>query len=170
MDAVLKALGTSHVGFFHQGRPRAAGRIAIAATLTRVDTLPDGQRWVFQDVHSGGVAAVVGIESGDILLDVNGQDFVPPTAIPFRLGESYTVTVRKRDGSTMRATLAIPGSREKQRPIVVPDQVVSAHKLESDMGYVRVCMFPGVLGIDVARDISRAVSDLQCSRLVIDLR
>src|SRR5262249_17927468 len=103
-------------------------------------------------------------------LDVNGQDFVPPTAIPFRLGESYTVTVRKRDGSTMRATLAIPGSREKQRPIVVPDQVVSAHKLESDMGYVRVCMFPGVLGIDVARDISRAVSDLQCSRLVIDLR
>src|SRR5262245_32518503 len=31
-------------------------------------------------------------------------------------------------------------------------------------------MFPGVLGMDVARDISRAVSDLQCSRLVIDLR
>ena len=70
----------------------------------------------------------------------------------------------------MRPTLAIPGSREKQRPIVVPDQVVSARKLDADVGYVRVSMFPGVLGIDVARDISRAISDLACSRLVVDLR
>jgi C-terminal processing protease CtpA/Prc len=31
-------------------------------------------------------------------------------------------------------------------------------------------MFPGVLGIDVARDLSRAVSELNCERLVIDLR
>jgi C-terminal processing protease CtpA/Prc len=31
-------------------------------------------------------------------------------------------------------------------------------------------MFPGVLGMDVARDINRAVADLECDRLVIDLR
>jgi len=170
MDALLKALGTSHVGFFHESRPRAAGRIAIAATLTRADTSSDGHRWVFQDVHPGGVAATVGIESGDILLDLNGQELVPPAAIPFRLGASYTLTVRKRDGSALRATLVIPDSREKQRPIVVPDRVVSARKLESDIGYVSISMFPGALGIDVARDINRAVSDLACTRLVIDLR
>jgi carboxyl-terminal processing protease len=125
---------------------------------------------VFQDVHPGGVAAGAGIGSGDILLAVNDQELIPPASTPFRLGESYTLTVRKPDGSTTRPTLAIPGSREKQRPIVVPDQVVSARKLDTDIGYVRVSMFPGVLGIDVARDMSRAISDLACSRLVVDLR
>ena len=128
------------------------------------------KRWMFQDVHAGGVAAAAGIQSGDVLIAVNDEEMIPPAATPFRLGQSYTLTVRKRDGSTMRPTLEIPGSREKQRPIVVPDQVVSARKLDGDVGYVRVSMFPGVLGIDVARDISRAISDLACSRLVVDLR
>jgi carboxyl-terminal processing protease len=35
---------------------------------------------------------------------------------------------------------------------------------------IRVAMFPGILGIDVARDISRAIHELDCSRLVFDLR
>jgi carboxyl-terminal processing protease len=170
VGALLKALGTSHTGFFHQSRPRAAGRIAIAATLTKAETFPDGLRWVFQDVHPGGVAGVAGIESGDILLEVNGQELVPPAAMPFRLDENYTLTVRKRDGSTLRPQLAIPGSREKQRPIVVPEQVVSARRLAPDIGYVRVSMFPGVLGIDVARDMTRAIANLSCPSLVFDLR
>jgi C-terminal processing protease CtpA/Prc len=169
VDALLRSLGTSHTGFFHERRPRSAGRIAMAATLSKANT-PDGQRWVFQDVHPGGVAAAVGIQSGDLLLSVNEQELIPPAATPFRLGESYRLTVRKPDGSTPRLTLVIPGSREKQRPIVVPEQVVTARKLESTLGYLRVSMFPGVLGMDVARDISRAVSDLACSRLVVDLR
>jgi hypothetical protein len=105
-----------------------------------------------------------------VLLSVNDQELVPPAATPFRLGESYTLTVRKPDGSTTRSILAIPGSREKKRPIVVPDQVVSARKLDSAVGYIRVSMFPGVLGMDVARDISRAVTELGCDRLVVDLR
>jgi C-terminal processing protease CtpA/Prc len=125
---------------------------------------------VFQDVHPGGVAAAAGIQSGDVLLAVNDQALIPPAATPFRLGESYRLTIRRPDGSTTRPTLAIPGSREKQRPIVVPDQVVTARKLDPDVGYLRVSMFPGVLGMDVARDISRAILDLSCSRLVIDLR
>jgi carboxyl-terminal processing protease len=35
---------------------------------------------------------------------------------------------------------------------------------------VRVSMFPGVLGMDVARDMSRAVAALDCPKLIIDLR
>jgi C-terminal processing protease CtpA/Prc len=170
VDGLLRDLKTSHTGLFHEARPRSAGRIAMAATLTKANTPTDGQRWVFQDVHPGGVAAAVGIESGDVLLAVDDQDLVPPATIPFLLGQSYTIAVRKPDGSTTRSTLPIPGSREKKRPIVVPDQVVSARKLDPDVGYIRVSMFPGVLGMDVARDISRAVSDLNCGRLVIDLR
>jgi len=170
LNGLLQDLKTSHTGLFHEARPRSAGRIAMAATLTKAHTTVDGQRWVFQDVHPGGVAAAVGIESGDVLLSVNDQELIPPAATPFRLGESYTLTVRKPDGSTTHSILAIPGSREKKRPIVVPDQVVSARKLDSDVGYIRVSMFPGVLGMDVARDISRAVAELGCDRLVVDLR
>lgn len=169
VNGMLRQLGTSHTGFFHESRPRAAGRIAIAATLTKADTA-DGLRWVFQDVHPGGVAAESGIQSGDILLAVDDKELVPPEAMPFMLGETYTFTVRRRDGSTARPTLTIPGSKEKQRPIVVPDQVVTASKLDGDIGLIRVTMFPGILGMDVARDMSRAVADLGCSRLIVDLR
>lgn len=169
IDVLLRALGTSHTGFFHESRPRATGRIAMAATLMKADT-PDGERWVFQDVHPGGVAASAGIAPGDVLMAIDGKEVVPPTAIPFQLGQTYDLTVRKANGSTAKAALAIPGSREKKRPIVVPDQVVTARKLDTDVGYVRVSMFPGVLGIDVARDMTRAMADLACSGLVIDLR
>lgn len=169
MNAMLKQLGTSHTGFFHEGRPRAAGRIAIAATLTKADT-SDGVRWMFQDVHPGGVAARAGIRSGDVLLRVGDKELFPPEAMPFALGRTYTFTVRRPDRSTATQTLTIPGSKEKQRPIVVPDQVVTATKLTGAIGLIRVSMFPGILGMDVARDISRAVADLACTRLVIDLR
>ncbi len=169
MNGMLRQLGTSHTGFFHEGKPRAAGRIAIAATLTKAQTA-DGARWMFQDVHPGGVAAQAGIRPGDVLLAVDDKELAPPEAMPFMLGNTYTFTVRRRDGSTARPTLTIPGSKEKQRPIVVPDQVVSASKLDGDIGLIRVSMFPGVLGMDVARDMSRAVADLGCARLIFDLR
>src|SRR4029453_10190930 len=68
LDGLLRDLKTSHTGFFHEARPRSAGRIAMAATLTKADTAEDGKRWVFQDVHAGGVAAAVGIQSGDVLI------------------------------------------------------------------------------------------------------
>lgn len=43
-------------------------------------------------------------------------------------------------------------------------------RLTDGIGLIRVSMFPGILGMDVARDISRAIADLGCSRLVFDLR
>ena len=169
VNALLKDLAVSHVGFFHERRPRAAARIAIAATLTRAQT-PDGTRWMFQDVHRGGVAANAGIQSGDVLLKIDDKELVPPEAMPFVLGETYRLTVRKADGTTAATTLTIPGSKEKQRPMVVPDQVVTATQLATGIGLLRVTMFPGVLGMDVARDITRAIAELGCDRLIIDLR
>lgn len=169
MTAMLKALGTSHVGFFHDSRPRAAGRVAIAATFMKTDT-PDGPRWMFQDVHPGGAADRAGIRPGDVLLTIDGKDVIPPDGIPFQLGIAYTFTVRRPNGSTAEPTVEVPGSKEKKRPIVVPDQVVTATKLDDGTGVVRVSMFPGVLGMDVARDMSRAVAELAADRLIIDLR
>jgi C-terminal processing protease CtpA/Prc len=169
MNHMLRDLGASHVGFFHEATPRAPGRIAIAATFTKADT-SDGQRWIFQDVHPGGVAEAAGIRPGDVLLRIGEKEYVPPDATPFALGETYDLTVRRADGSTSSARLTIPGSKEKKRPIVIPERVVTASKLDGGIGLIRISMFPGVLGMDVARDISRAVSDLACDRLIFDLR
>lgn len=169
MNGLLKDLGVSHTGFFHESTPRAAGRVAIAATFTKAQT-SDGERWMFQDVHPGGVAAGAGIKPGDVLLSVRGQELVPPQATPFALGERYEVVLRRPDGSTVTPTLDIPRPKDKARPLVVPDQVVTTRRLEDGTGYMRVTMFPGVLGMDVARDMSRAVQELGAERVVIDLR
>lgn len=166
---LLKGLGTSHTGCFHESRPRAAGRVAIAATFAQTETA-DGPRWIFQDVHSGGTAAQAGIQRGDVLLAIDGQELRPPEAMPFALGRTYACTVRRANGSAAQASLVIPGSREKQRPIVVPGQVVTASKPREGVGLICISMFPGVLGMDVARDIDRAIAALQCPRLIIDLR
>ena len=88
----------------------------------------------------------------------------------FLLAHSYAVTVHKPDGSTRSTNLDIPASKEKNRPLVVPSQVVTASKVAPDTGLIRVSMFPGILGMDVARDITRAVSDLGCARLIVDVR
>lgn len=169
IDGLLKDLGASHTGFFHESTPRAAGRIAIAATFTKADTA-DGHRWVFQDVHPGGAAAEAGIRPGDVLLTIGGKEFIPPEATPFALGERYVMTVRRPDGSTNTPTLTVPAAKDKGRPLVVPDQVVTATRLDGGVGLMRVSMFPGMLGMDVARDMSRAVRELECDRLIIDLR
>ena len=121
-------------------------------------------------MHPGGVAAVAGVRPGDVLLSIGGRDFVPPEAMPFALGEHYDVVLRKHDGSTVRATLDVPKSKDKTRPLVVPDKVVTTSRLRDGIGLLRVSMFPGVLGMDVARDMSRGVTELGCDRLVVDLR
>lgn len=105
-----------------------------------------------------------------MLLTIGDKEFRPPEAMPFSLGQTYTFTVRRPDGTTASVTMDVPGSKEKQRPIVVPDQVVSASRLDGGIGLIRVSMFPGVLGMDVARDISRGIAELGCSRVVFDLR
>ncbi len=169
MNDMLKDLGVSHTGFFHESTPRTAGRVAIAATFARAQTA-DGERWMFQDVHPGGAAAAAGARPGDVLLSLDGQELTPPMATPFTLGQRYQVVVRRPDGSTMSSTLDVPRPKDKRRPVVVPDQVVSASRLDGGIGLIRVSMFPGVLGMDVARDMTRAVSELACDRLIVDLR
>lgn len=169
VNALLQQLGSSHLGFFHESRPRSPGRIAVAATFAKGDT-PDGIRWVFQDVHAGGVAALAGIRPGDVLLTLDDRDVIPPDVALFELGKTYAITVRRSDETAVRKSLAVPNSKDKKRPLVVPDQVVSASRLDGDIAHIKVSMFPGMLGIDVARDTTQAIKELNCPKLIIDLR
>lgn len=169
MNAMLRDLGVSHAGFFHESSPQTAGRVAIAATFTKAPTA-DGERWVFQDVHAGGAAHAAGARPGDVLLSVRGKELIPPEATPFTLGERYEIVIRRPDGTTVSPTLAVPRPKDKRQPVVVPDQVVTATKLPDGIGLLRVSMFPGVLGMDVARDMTEAVDDMGCDRLIVDLR
>jgi len=57
----------------------------------------------------------------------------------------------------------------KKHP-VNPPQAVIFRKLSDGIGLLRVTMFPGIVGIDFARDIDRAIRELKCDRLIVDMR
>ncbi|WP_031498098.1 S41 family peptidase [Bryobacter aggregatus] len=169
INELLQHLGTSHIGFFQGERPKSPGRIAISATFLKADTA-DGSRWMFQDVHPGGLAGNAGIEPGDVLLQLDGIEIVQPVAPTFALATDHKLTIRKRNGNISSVNVSVPPSQSKKRPLIVPDQVVTSRKLDATTGYIRVSMFPGVLGIDVARDILAAAQSSEAQKLVIDLR
>jgi carboxyl-terminal processing protease len=167
INDLIKELRVSHAGFYHESKPRAAGKIAISATLFRLDGSPP--RWVFQDVHPGGAAHRAGIQPGDIVHRVADKDIAPPEMPLFRLGEDTAVEIERRDGSHGRVLVQIPKSKTKKRPLIEL-QPVSFTKLEGGVGWLQVCMFPGAIGIDLAHDIDKAIRALDCTRLIIDLR
>jgi carboxyl-terminal processing protease len=64
MHDLVRSLGTSHTGFFHQSVRRVPARLAIGANFRKVETA-DGFRWVLQDVHEGGPADKAGLKPLD---------------------------------------------------------------------------------------------------------
>ena len=125
---------------------------------------------MFADIQEQGPAHTVGIESGDLLLTMNGHqiDLTKPPVFP--VGGAVTVSIRKKDGRNVQAAITVPKLRASKQPFTLPQPVVSS-KLEDQTAYLKVNMFPGLVGIDVSRDIDRAVASFQdCERLVIDLR
>src|SRR5215467_2894444 len=127
VNDLIKELHVSHAGFYHESKPRAAGKIAISATLFRSDGA--GPQWVFQDVHPGGAAQQAGIQPGEVMLRVSERDVVPPEMPLFPLGETTSVDVERRDGSHARVMVHVPKSKTKERPLIEL-QAVSFTKLD----------------------------------------
>lgn len=168
MHDLVRSLGTSHTGFFHQSVRRVPARLAIGANFRKVET-PDGLRWVVQDVHEGGPAHRAGLRSLDVLSHIDAKPVAPPEQPMFPMGSMPRIIVQRDSGPT-ELQVDIPVPRSRQQPYSEPKAVTSS-TLDGGIGYLKVAILPGLLGLDVAREIDAAAARLaQCDRLILDLR
>src|SRR5260370_33632313 len=66
--------------------------------------------------------------------------------------------------------LQVPNPRSKNHPVIVPKAVVCS-QLPEGIGWLKVTMFPGAVGIDLAHMLDTAFAHLKDSRrLIVDLR
>src|SRR4051794_17122550 len=85
MHDLVRKLGTSHTGFFHQSVRRVPARLAIGASFRRAE-MEAGPHWVAQDVHAGGPGEAAGLRPMDVLLSINDKPISPPDAPMFPMG------------------------------------------------------------------------------------
>jgi carboxyl-terminal processing protease len=169
MTELLLVLKTSHLGFFHGTARRASSRAALSATYLSDET-PYGSRWIFQDVHDGGAAALAGIEPGNILLRVDGKEIVPPEHPVFPMGSTSTLNIVANDGNERTVSVNVSRPKGKKLQFVEPT-LVQSKKLGDRLGYLKVAMFPGMIGVEVSNAMSDAVAELgNIGRLIVDLR
>jgi C-terminal processing protease CtpA/Prc len=169
MSDLLSELHSSHLGFFHSSARRASSRAALSATYLADDT-PYGKRWIFQDVHSGGAASIAGIQPGNILLTVNRKDIAPPEHPVFPMGRQTTVEIIDNDDQRRTASVDVARPKGKKLHFIEP-QLVEARQLGDGLGYLKIAMFPGMVGVVVANQISSAIASLGAiDGLIIDLR
>jgi C-terminal processing protease CtpA/Prc len=129
-----------------------------------------GKRWIFQDVHSGGAAAIAGIEPGNILLKVDAREIVPPEHPVFPMGKETSVEIVTNDNKQRSVSVAVARPKGKKLHFIEPT-LVEARRLENGTGYLKVAMFPGMVGVVVANQISSGIASLgDIDRLIIDLR
>jgi len=169
MTDLLAELHTSHLGFFHGSARRASSRAALSATYL-ADETPFGKRWIFQDVHSGGAASNAGIKPGDILLSVDGREITPPEHPGFAMGKQTGLEIVGRDDQLRLVAVDVARPKGKKLHFIEP-RLVEARLLEDGLGYLKVAMFPGMVGVEVANEITHAVEKLgKMDSLIIDLR
>ena len=168
MHDLVRSLKTSHTGFFHQSVRRVPARLAIGASFRKAET-KTGLRWVAQDVHEGGPAHTAGLKPLDVLTSINGTFVCPPDQPMFPMGIQLDLALRRGDDDiVLRVT--IPQPRSRKQPYSEPKAVAWA-RMENGVGYLKVTILPGQIGLDVSRAIDAAVAELNsCERLVLDLR
>src|SRR5713226_8615086 len=106
MHELVRKLGTSHTGFFHQSVRRVPGRLSIGASFRRAET-ETGAHWVAQDVHAGGPGHAAGLRPLDVWRAINDKPINPPEAPMFPMGTNVAVQIQR-------------GSDELTLPIAIP--------------------------------------------------
>jgi C-terminal processing protease CtpA/Prc len=168
MHDLVRSLGTSHTGFFHQSVRRVPARLAIGATFAKVEA-DGGSTWVTRDVHEESPAHGAGLKPLDVLKAINGAIVAPPNQPMFPMGTQATLLVQ-RGSDQLMLTATIPRPRSRKQPYAEMRAVMFS-TLEDNVGYLKVSILPGLLGLDVARQIDTAVKALaSCGHLILDLR
>lgn len=168
MHELVRRLGTSLTGFFHQSVKRVPARLAIGATFHKAGSNGD-TRWILQDVHEGGPAHDSRLKPGDMVRTIDGV--VPPSNEPpmFAMGTDVSLAIT-RSGKEIAVPVAIPAPRSRKQPTATLKPVTWS-VLDGNTGYVKVPILPGMLGLDVARTIDEAMTAVaSCDRLILDLR
>lgn len=168
MHELVRRLGTSHTGFFHQSVKRVPARLAIGATFHKAGSNGD-TRWIVQDLHEGGPAHDSGLQPGDVVRTIDGA--VPPSNEPpmFAMGTDVSLSI-ERGAQEMTVHVAIPAPLSRKQP-TGKLKPVTWSILEGNTGYIKVPILPGMLGLDVARTIDQAMAAVaSCDRLILDLR
>ncbi len=127
-------------------------------------------RWngalIFQDVLVGGHAESAGVRSGAALLGIDDTE-PDMTDIPrFKLGSSVKVTFQN-PGCRAQTFQFDPAEKEDEDRT----RYVSHRRVDSQIGYLRVSKFPGILGMRVAHQVDSAVRELRNSQvMILDMR
>jgi C-terminal processing protease CtpA/Prc len=171
---VLKGLGSSHTGFYHERPSRLLPQHTINATLGEFVQGQQG-RWFFLDVFEEGPAERAGIRPGDVLHQVDGVEYVPPNMPPLKPGARHEFSVSAPDGTAARlVVIEVPKRKgNKNLPPILPPKSISSSMIEPGIGFLQVTWFPGPMGLGFAKSLDLAMSGLKgqgCDRLIIDLR
>ncbi|MBV9084133.1 MAG: hypothetical protein JOZ62_15765 [Acidobacteriaceae bacterium] len=168
VHSVITTVGTSHTGFFHESVRRVPARLAIGATCVKAQS-DAGERWIIRDVHEGGPGQRAGLLPTDVVVAVNGTPLAPPKPAMFPMGTNAVLSI-ERDGQRRDLKIEVPAPRSRKQPYSEPKSVIASH-LGSSIGYLKVVIFPGLIGIDVAAELDAAFRELSdCDRLILDLR
>ena len=171
---LLSELKSSHIAFFHEGGKQLLPQHTLNVTL-RSFSSAGKDRWFFLDVFEGGPVHVAGVKPGDMLLAVNGTEYLPPSMPPFNVGETYDLMIADATGENARHVSAKVPKRKgtRSRPPIVEPKSLSHAMVAPGIGLLRVTYFPGEMGIGFANALDVAMKSLKesgASRLIIDLR
>src|SRR5258707_11445766 len=125
---------------------------------------------MFQDVQEGVRAGAGGLGRGNFIWQVGKGEIAPPEPPIFPVGDDSQYVVQKPDGKRVMGTLNVPSPKSKSHPVIVPKAVLCS-QLPEGIGWLKVTMFPGAVGIDLAKMFDTAFEHLRDStRLIVDLR
>jgi C-terminal processing protease CtpA/Prc len=155
-DGVLAELKAHPTRFYRQSEATLPLQKAAGATVRRVSN-----GWMIQDVLMDGPAANAGLEPGDVIVAIDGNQAGSSAPMLRTTAVEHDLRVAKRTGA--KATVRLVGRK--------PRRFISCSTPEGGVGYVSVSMFPGLVGIDFARELDAAISTLrECRSLIVDLR
>lgn len=174
VQALLGALGTSHMGFMRPGNPGMAAVFSLNASLGVVQDAGE-TRWMVQHVLDGGPADRAGVKPGEFVIEVNGKSVRPPLPALFPLGQPQAIVLENpKTRARRRVTVDLPKpAKEKGRPPMVIPKLVISKMLDGKVGYIRGTYFQGVVGLDFIRAFRAAMEALSGSgaeRWVLDFR